>query len=136
MSPMNLLVVCVYWTILREKVVAESCNTPVTYLHTTLSHSLPLIFNIITFSKTDIIVKSSHGLILPVIGLLYGVHNYSATIRQGAPVYPFLPWTDLWTPIIIALLTLACMGAFSTLASLTKTIKRGGFSTKSLAKDA
>ena len=123
MTPMNMIVVAVYWTILRAKIVRE-CAAPVFYIHTTLSHSLPLLFNLVLFQKTDIVFKASHGLLVIPIGVIYGYFNYKATMRLGHPVYDFLSWTDIWTPIYIAMLTMICMAIFYSFAHITRSIKR------------
>lgn len=109
LSPMNLLVIIVYWSILRANVVNNECDTLVAYIHTTLVHSLPLLFNILTFLKTDIVVKATHAVFIVPIAIVYGFLNYQAFKRLGHPVYDFLPWTDIWTPITIAGLATGCM---------------------------
>ena len=48
MTPMNLIVTCVYWSILREGALVL-CPTPVTWIHTTCTHLLPIVFNLIMF---------------------------------------------------------------------------------------
>lgn len=101
MFPLNLLVVSVYWTLLRDEVVL-TCPTLTTWMHTTIVHILPMLFNFISFAITDVVAKPSHGQILLPIGAIYGYTNYKATIRQGNPVYSFLPWTDYKSALIIA----------------------------------
>ena len=123
--PINFLVVTVYWTVLREDVVLNWCDTPAKYFHTTIVHLLPFLFNMVAFYHTDIVIKASHALFLWPVGILYGWLNYLATQKQGYPVYSFLTWTDMWSPIFIILLTLSAVIFFISLASLTKTIKRG-----------
>ena len=83
------------------------------------------MFNLISFAKTDIIVKASHSKILLPIGVIYGYSNYMATIKMGQPVYEFIPWTGIESPLIIAALTVFCIIIFVSLAYISETIKRG-----------
>jgi len=122
--PLNFLVVTVYWSVLRESALVW-CDTADKQLHTTIVHLLPLIFNLVAFAYTDIVIKAHHATFLWPIGIAYGFLNYKATIKQGFPVYDFLPWTDIWSPIAVVLLLLAAVIFFVSLAQLTKMIKRG-----------
>ena len=124
MCPVNFLVVTVYWGVMREAVLL-TCPTAATYMHTTVVHILPFLFNIITFHCTDIVIKASHGLYFAPLGIVYGYLNYKATQNQGFPVYDFLPWTDIWSPIFVILLTLCAFIFYISLAAITKRIKRG-----------
>ena len=83
------------------------------------------MFNLISFAKTDIIVKASHSKILLPIGVIYGYSNYRATMKMGQPVYDFIPWTGIESPLIIAALTFFCVVVFVSLAYISETIKRG-----------
>ena len=122
---MNLLVVIVYWSILRANLVLYECDTPVAYMHTTIVHLLPLLFNILTFIKTDIVIKATHSIVIIPITVVYGFSNYQAFLRLGHPVYDFLPWTDIWTPITIVALAAGTMVAFISFSYITYSIKRG-----------
>ena len=79
----------------------------------------------ISFAKTDIIVKASHSKILLPIGVIYGYSNYRVTMKMGQPVYDFIPWTGIESPLIIAALTFFCVVVFVSLAYISETIKRG-----------
>lgn len=47
LCPFNLIVVSIYWLVLREEVVRTWCPTLTTWMHTTLVHILPMLFNLI-----------------------------------------------------------------------------------------
>ena len=116
--PINFLVVTVYWTILREDVLL-TCHTTAETLHTTIVHLLPFLFNWVAFYKTDIVIKPMHAAYLWPVGIIYGFLNYSATQKQGYPVYSFLTWEDIWSPINILLLNAMAVLFFLSLAYMT-----------------
>ena len=66
-----------------------------------------------------------HAAYLWPVGIIYGFLNYSATQKQGYPVYSFLTWEDIWSPIAILFLNLMAVLFFFSLAFLTQLIKRG-----------
>ena len=76
-TPMNLLITLVYWSILRERALLTYANTASKAWHSTMVHSAPIICTLINFLVSNIVIKASHGLILLPIGVVYGYINYS-----------------------------------------------------------
>ena len=75
-APMNLLIFVVYWTMLREQVLSTIANTPMRARHSGLMHTMPLLWTIVNFMVTDIVMKASHCVILLPIAVGYGFFNY------------------------------------------------------------
>ena len=75
-TPMNLLITIVYWTMLREVALATFANTATKALHSGVVHLLPLVCNLVNFAVTDVVIKASHGLLLLPFGFIYSYANY------------------------------------------------------------
>ena len=110
-TPMNLLIFTVYWVMLSESVVAgykakgESLNV----LHSYWVHTAPILANLVNFLITDIAFKPMHVLFTFPIGIGYSYINYSSTISTGKPVYWFLDWKDITSPLIMTGFTFGCV---------------------------
>ena len=123
-TPLNILVTTVYWSILRERALATFATTKILALHSGIIHLMPMVCNLICFSVTDVSIKASHGLGLLPLCILYGYSNYQVTKAQGYPVYHFLTWEDETSFLIFGCITMAGLLSYMLLAVLTKLIKR------------
>lgn len=63
LCPLNFLVFTVYWSVLRDSVLL-TCDTPAKQIHTTVVHLLPMLFNLVAFYCTDIVIKPQHSTFL------------------------------------------------------------------------
>ena len=122
--PLNMLVTAVYWTLLREPVVASCEGNQVWILHSTTVHLAPIIASVLHFAVTDIVVKASHSMTLLPVSFVYLGYNFYTTKTTGVPVYWFLDWQDHYSLIIGLSLTLSCVLFFCAMSCFTKIIRR------------
>lgn len=122
--PLNMLVTAVYWTLLREPVVASCEGNQVWILHSTTVHLAPIIASVLHFAVTDIVVKASHSMTLLPVAFGYLAYNCYVTKMTGVPVYWFLDWKDHYSLIIGLSLTLGCVLFFCVMSWFTKIIRR------------
>ena len=123
-TPINILITFVYWSLLREVALQTYADTAIKVLHSSLIHLMPLVCNWLNFFVTDVHIKASHGKSLLPFCLFYGYLNYATTIAQGKPVYHFITWEDQTSLWIFAIIVSSVYISFLCLAGLTKKIKR------------
>ena len=122
-TPMNILVTLVWWSVLRKETIEDYRHSPVELVHAFAIHSVPILANWITFSVTDIVFKASHCLVLAPIGVIYSYFNYCTVMRTGEPVYWFLDWKDSTSSIVVTVMTLSCMLFFLFMSWFSKKVR-------------
>lgn len=86
-------------------------------------HSLPQIAFALNFFCTDIVMESQHAIPVVKIGVVYSLVNFTATKINGEPLYWFLTWENIWSPIICFMLCLVTFSGIKVLASCTRGLK-------------
>ena len=96
---MNVVVVCIYWSILHEESLLEAKGNILKIANCYWAHLGPAFSVWFNFSISNHILKSNHVVAFPLIAALYGYVNYLETKKAGKPLYWFLTWDDsssLW----------------------------------------
>ena len=97
------------------------------FMFTTIHlHTAPFFAVLINTIITKFSYNYTHYKYCIYIGLFYSVFNFAGTMHLGRPLYPFLTWTDFWTPItLIVLIAFGC-GIYLGIAYLINTTKKHG----------
>ena len=89
-------------------------------------HTAPFVAVLINTIITKFSYNYGHYKYCIYIGLFYSVFNLAGTMHLGRPLYPFLTWTDVWTPIILVVLMGVSCGIYLGMAYLINSTKNGG----------
>lgn len=89
-------------------------------------HIVPILIIFANFMITDVVFKSSHYKMIPVISFTYGYVNYLEVKRIGKPVYTFLPWEDYTSFVVLVALVSFFTVLWFLVTALTLKIKRSG----------
>ena len=95
----DLLGVCVYWTMLHAGFVESMKDEFWQLTHMYLVHSFPTICLVIVYMTTErLVIKKSHCLLVAPLVPIYATINYFETMKRGVPLYWFLNWVEeFWT---------------------------------------
>jgi hypothetical protein len=118
---MNIIVVIVYWGFLHKDGIGNFKGLEV--VHMWMVHILPAISFSINHLTTDIVIYDDHAKGLCSVGIIYSVVNAYHTITTGVPLYAFLTWTDYKSPLICALIMIAFLLVFGSVAKVTRMMK-------------
>lgn len=91
---MNVTTVTVFWSTLYHEAIRECGENQLHILNVYLAHIMPGASAVICFLITDVTLRSTHLVVLLVIGIVYGYINYIETKKRGTPLYWFLTWED------------------------------------------
>ena len=96
----SLIVVPIYWSVIHDKALrhfeGNTCRTNNLYF----VHIFPLISLLLNWFVTDIrLYKEQWKTFIPV-WVIYSTINCIATVQRGVPLYWFLDWKDLKSPLI------------------------------------
>ena len=106
---MNLIVVVVYWSCLHEESLKEANGNLGKIINCYVAHLLPGMSVVINYKMSDLVLKRSHILLIPLVAFMYGVQCRSKTLERGKPLYWFLTWKGPETYVIYGGLTLVFM---------------------------
>ena len=89
-------------------------------------HTAPFFAALINTIITKFSYNYSHYKYCVYIGIIYSVFNFAGTMHLGRPLYPFLTWTDFWTPIILVSMMILACGIYLGIAYLINSTKKTG----------
>ena len=118
------MVTVVYWSLLKDEVLAKHAGNLPFYINSILVHSVPLVATFANFCVTDIVFKPSHCMVYVPIGIIYSYLNYHSTVTTGIPVYWFLDWKDYRSSLIVMILLTANILFFLIMSKLTEVIRK------------
>ena len=111
---MQIFIIGIYWPFVHKSVMERNATLGTIndywFMFTTIHlHTAPFVAVLINTVITKFHYNYAHYKYCIYIGIFYSVFNFAGTMHLGRPLYPFLTWTDHWTPIIlIALMIIAC----------------------------
>jgi hypothetical protein len=121
---MNIVVVTVYWSLLHQESISDCGGDPLKILNVYWAHIVPGFSVAVNFAMTDVVMRSRHCKVIPIVATLYGIVNYYETKKRGKPLYFFLTWDDSSTIFIYGGLIAGFTVVFMGLSQLTVAIKR------------
>ena len=83
-----------------------------------IAHTAPFLFTLVNFYITDSQLKLRDFWHSFALGVIYCTINYLYTVspKTTEPVYPFLPWTNVWMSALACFLC-TCVGTIGMLAT-------------------
>ena len=82
----------------------------------------------LNFKISDAVFKRSHIVVVPIIGVVYGISNYYETKKRGKPLYWFLTWEGYESYFIFGGLVSFAMFLWIVCTAVTEGIKRSNTS--------
>ena len=64
-------------------------------------HTLPALTVFLNVALSRVVFIASHYRYMIYYSLVYAVVNYIGVLVKGRPLYPFLPWTDFRSLLVI-----------------------------------
>ena len=128
---MQIVIMVIYWPFVHKSVIERLTSlgtiNDTWFMFTTIHlHTAPFIAVLINTIITKFSYNYTHYKYCIYIGLFYSVFNFAGTMHLGRPLYPFLTWTDFWTPIILIFLIAFGCGIYLGIAYLINSTKKTG----------
>ena len=122
-SIMNLITTSVYWSLLHEETMLtpEYRDFPDRQVHTYFVHLVPLLFFVLNFLISDVVMKARHILLFMPLLVVYVYMNYLDTIKSGEVLYSIFDWINDFQGAVrnLALMIIAFVLKFIGMAKLT-----------------
>mmetsp|Transcript_2524 Transcript_2524/g.4241 ORF Transcript_2524/g.4241 Transcript_2524/m.4241 type:complete len:128 (-) Transcript_2524:123-506(-) len=118
----------VYWSLLHDFIMDYFKNDPLGQFQQILVHSVPgfvgMVHTYMTKSRLD------QKLLIPLLklGIGYLMINFTQTKIMGEPVYPFLPWDSIQSPLIGFMLLFMFSFMYLAMCWIDAAIKGGALS--------
>ena len=128
----NTVSVLIYWPVVHQTEIIRYV-VPVELLWMYAVHIIPPLTMLASYVMLDVRLKGDHLKPLLVFFACYITLNCIVTKINGSPVYDFLDWKDLRTPLICVFLMVAFAGFFRVFVELSFKIKPPGLKLKELS---
>ena len=118
---LHFVVMLVYWGMIHKKAIGDFDGLGRVHMYTV--HIVPAIAFAMNWAATDVVLFQGHRVGLTALSVLYCALNCYETLKTGKPLYWFLTWQDIWSPLICAMI-IGCVnlvhGAFVQVSALVK----------------
>ena len=100
----NFVVVSIYWPVIHPKTIGKHrADGPYAkVLCQYCVHTIPAIVCLINSSMTNCVLHRNMIKQITAIAVTYAIVNFVGTKAQGKPLYHFLHWDSMETPLLIA----------------------------------
>ena len=99
--PFNFLTTFVYWFLLHKEYAVEFQGQYLELSQLVIVHSVPLLVCLINTYTTNAMFSRSFQSILDILFVVFSFHNMVVTKMKGEPIYWFLTWETMETPIFL-----------------------------------
>ena len=101
---MNIVTVSVYWIIIHKENMKELEGQQLPIFQQYIVHVVPAFCCWFNAFISNIVL--SRKVLVPLVqfGAFYMFTNFVQTKKSGKPIYSFLPWTDLNSPLLVIVL--------------------------------
>ena len=121
---MNVVTTLLYWTLLHKSQMKKYAGDPIRTFHQYTVHIIPAIAMAVNFCVTDVRMCPEHYIYLSGLCLTYGFVNFfTVRVLGSTPLYWFLDWRGIKSPLLIATITGFFSVAYIKLAELTWNVK-------------
>ena len=117
---MNLVTVIIYWSVLHKSQLKKYKGDTIRTMHQYWIHIFPALGIVVNFYFTDVRMCKEHYQAILVMCVAYSFTNFFAVrVLGGEPLYWFLDWKDIKSPLIIFMITATFTMAYVKMAELS-----------------
>lgn len=93
----DVMITIMYWGFVRS----SQLDNDVYYYYDIFIHILPLVFNLIDFILVRWKFRLQHFVTLVIVGVLYGIFNFTYVKITGEVIYSILSWDPVWQSMLL-----------------------------------